>query len=114
MRLMPVKSAKREEIITVQLWRNVDAKMQTYALPIIRDHKKQVVDIGPAQGPTFNASWQIASFLKGCKDASRPDDEVFGKMDAAIRARVATMSPESKQILEAFMQAEGIDPKKYL
>lgn len=114
MRLMPVKSTKREEIITVQMWTNAEAQAQAYAFPIIRDHKKRVIDIGPAEGPTLSASWQIVSFLKGCKDARKPDDEVFGKMDAAIRARVATMSPELKQKLEAFMQAEGLDPKEYL
>jgi hypothetical protein len=35
-------------------------------------------------------------------------------MDEAIRARVARMSPELKQMLEEFMKKEGLDPKKYL
>jgi hypothetical protein len=112
-RFMPVRSEKRREIITVQMW-SVDNKPQSYALPIIRDHKKRVIDIGPAEGPTFRISWQVASFLKGCQDAQKPDDEVFCKVNDAIRSRLAGMSPDLKQKFKESMREMGLNPKEYL
>lgn len=114
-RMMPVNSKKRQEVLIVQIWQaNQEPRGQSYSLPVIRDHKKRVTDIGEPEGPTLNISYQLVSFVQGCLDASKPDDEVFGKMDEAIRKRVATMSPQLQQELRDFMIREGIDPNMYL
>lgn len=114
-RMMPVNSKKRQEILTVQIWQaSQKPQGQSYSLPVIRDHKKRVTDIGEAEGPIANISHQLASFVHGCMDAQKPDDEVFGKMDETIRKRVASMPPHLQDELRNWLQREGIDPNEYL
>lgn len=107
-KLMPVNSKKKQEIIVVQQWIK-DGRAQTYTLPIIRDHKKRVIDVGSAEGPIANVSYQVASFLKGCLDAYKPDDEVLNKMLDDIQRRVSGLSPTKQQELKDFIQREHMD-----
>src|SRR5205807_6866536 len=50
-RMRPKLSHKKQEVIMVEMWHTQDNKIESYRLPVIRDHKKRVVDIGPAEGP---------------------------------------------------------------
>ena len=111
-RLPPVNSKKRQEIIAIHTWEK-GGKVQAYSLPIIRDYKQRVTDVGPAEGPISNVSWQVASFLQGCRDAQKPVDEVLGKMSNDIHHLVAGLSPARRQELDAFMREEGLNPRDF-
>lgn len=114
-KLMPVKSPKKQEVLTVQIWQaHQEPREQSYALPVIRDHKKRVTDIGEAEGPTANISHQLVAFVHGCLDAQKSDDEVFGRMESTIRNRVAALSPEKRQELMEYLRREGVDPSMFL
>lgn len=106
-KMRPKLDPKRREVVMVEMWQE-GIGAQSYRLPVIRDHKRRVVDIGAPEGPVNVISWQLLSFLQGVKDSQKPDEEVMDRMSTAIEKRVANMSPEKKQQLRDFMKKEGI------
>jgi hypothetical protein len=105
-KIMPVKSQKREEIIMVSFWQaESEPHVQSYALPVMRDHKKRVIDVSQ-EGPMGSFPYQHAAFLQGVLDSQRPDAEVFRKLDRAVGRRIATLSPEKRRELMEFLRLE--------
>lgn len=104
----PVKSPHRQEVIIVSRWQAEDPQRQCYILPVIRDHKKHVVDVGPAQGPTFTLPIHLAAFLQGAQDAQRPDEEVLSQMRNTLTQRISQLSPDKQQKLMEFLRKEGM------
>jgi len=107
-KMRPKLNPRRQETIIVETWCVEGPKTESYRLLVIRDHKKRVVDIGPAEGPKSTISMIFASFLQGIHDAQRPDEETIGRMERAISKRVAHLSPRQRQELRDFAKSEGI------
>lgn len=108
-RMYPSHSANRQEIISVQTWQvGRDPAFQSYRMPVVRDHTRRVIDVGPAQGPIDALSHQIEALVSGALDAQRPDEEVFGRMDRRITHIVGTLSEEKKQQLQAMLRGQGV------
>src|SRR5260221_2320546 len=107
-KMMPVRSQKRRELIIISFWqKDAEPHAQSYALPVIRDHKKRVIDVGEAE-PTKTVSYQLASFLQGVLDSQKPDEEVFGRLEQAIDKRIAVLSPEKRRELIEYLRREGL------
>lgn len=107
-KMRPARSEKRQEIISVAFWQaDKEPRMQTCALPVVRDHKKRVIDVTDAQ-PTSAGSLHLVSFLRGVLDSQKPDDEVFGKLDRQISERIAALSPEKRAELMEYIRREGL------
>jgi hypothetical protein len=113
-KLRPSLHPKRREVILVEMWHAEGNRRVAYQLPVIRDKKQRVTDVGspssktsPAIGPLTSISWQLASFVHGVKDAHKSDEEVMSKMDAMLQ-RVAGLPEEKKQKLRDFMKREGM------
>ena len=107
-KLRPKLSDKRQEVIMVEAWHSEGNKCESYRLPVIRDHKKRVIDIGTLEGPKNKVSMIFASFLQGVHDAQKPDEEVFSRMEGMTARRIANLSPERRQELRSFVKSEGI------
>jgi hypothetical protein len=110
-KLRPVHDPKKQEVISVSFWQaDKEPHKQYYDLPVIRDKKKRVVDVGPAEGPKNALSIQLTSFLQGVRDSQHPDEEVDAQLKKAIARTLATLPPEKKQEARDFMRQEGYDP----
>ena len=107
-KMQPKNDPKRHEIIMVETWHTEEQKVETYRLSVIRDHKKRVVDLGPAEGPKNSMSMLFASFLQGIRDSQKPDEKTFGRMEGMLSKRIARLSPEQRQELRTFAFREGI------
>ncbi|HEX3640218.1 MAG TPA: hypothetical protein VHV10_02890 [Ktedonobacteraceae bacterium] len=107
-KLRPKLSSKRQEALIVEMWHAEGNKCESYRLPVIRDKKKRVVDIGKAEGPSHKVSVLFGSFLRGIHDSQKPDDETISDLEDMISKRVANLSPEQRQELIAFAKSEGM------
>lgn len=107
-RMYPSHSPKRQEIISVQTWQaDRNPPYQTYHLPVIRDHKKRVVDVGPVNGPLPLKSFQIEAIVQGAHDAQHPD-EAFSRMEKQIVRSLGHLSEKTKQDLKSMMREQGM------
>ena len=104
-KMMPVRSKLRQEIIAVSFWHR-DTGVQSCVLPVIRDHKKRVIDVGE-EAITDHMSYQLAALLQGTRDAQKPDEEVFGRMEHALTQRLQNLTSEQLQELVRFLQEES-------
>lgn len=107
-RMRPKLDPKRREVIMVETWQSQGNQCQSYKLPVIRDKKRRVVDVGAPEGPKDKVSWQLASFAQGVHDSQKPDEEVMSKMENTIKQRIARMSPEKRRELMEFVRQEGL------
>lgn len=104
--LRPNLDPKREEVLSVSTWKP-DGPVQVIDLPIIRDHKKRVVDIGPAQDTRPDDKSLLTFFLYGAHDALAGVDTNLRQAEGQITNRLAALTPQQKQqLMKKLMEEE--------
>jgi hypothetical protein len=107
-KMRPKLDPKKREVIGVETWQAEGNVCQFHQMPVIRDRKERVVNIGNAEIFEDKMSWQLGSIVQGVKDSQRNDDEIMGTLETAISKRLARMTPERKRQLLEFGGQEGI------
>jgi hypothetical protein len=76
-RMKPCLDPKKREIIIVSIWQVDDPQKRLYTLPVERDQRDQVVNVGPVGEPKLLLSSHLDAFLQGVQDAQKSDEEVL-------------------------------------
>lgn len=108
-RMHPRKSPARQEVLVVDFWESEPvARYYHHSLSIRRSASGRVVGVGEEAVQAGKPSVQLHSFLQGCFDAQREDEEVFGQMEDLLKKKVARLTPAQKDELRQLLAREGM------